>query len=102
MAPRNLGHTQCTLLYFTCFDNVPSHYKVEDFCREVFELLVNTPEYCCDKLQHHLDKTGRSYQRLVLDLAAGTNMNVACDFYLGSVITFGSANYADKAETKDR
>ena len=68
----------------TCFDNVPSHYKVEDFCREVFELLVNTPEYCCEKLQRHLDKTGRSYQQLVLDLAAGTNMNAACDFYLGA------------------
>ena len=34
----------------TCFDNVASHYKVEDFCREVFKLLVNTPEYCCEKL----------------------------------------------------
>ena len=66
------------------FDNVPSHYKVEDFCREVFELLVNTPEYCCEKLQRHLDKTGRSYQWLVLDLAAGANMNTACDFYLGA------------------
>ena len=33
----------------TSSDNVPSHYKVEDFCREVFELLVNTPEYCCEK-----------------------------------------------------
>ena len=61
----------------TCFDNVPSHYKVEDFCREVFELLVNTPEYCCEKLQPHLDKTERSYQQLVLDLAAGGNMNAA-------------------------
>ena len=69
----------------TCFDNVLSHYKVEDFCREVFELLVNTPEYCCEKLQPHLDKTGRLYQRLVLDLAAGANMNAACDFYLGTV-----------------
>ena len=61
----------------TCFDNVPSHYKVKDFCREVFELLVNTPEYCCEKLQPHLDKTERSYQWLVLDLAAGGNMNAS-------------------------
>ena len=70
--------------FLTCFDNVPSHYKVEDFCREVFELLVNTPEYCCEKLQPHLDKTEMSYQRLVLDLAASCAMNAACDFYLGA------------------
>ena len=62
-----------------------SHYKVEDFCREVFELLVNTPEYCCEKLQPHLDKTERLYQWLVLDLAANGNMNAACDFYLDAV-----------------
>ena len=68
----------------TCFDNVWSHYKVEDFCREVFKLLVNTPEYCCEKLQCHLDKTETSYQRLVLDLAAGANMNAACNFYLAA------------------
>ena len=68
----------------TCFDNLLSHYKVEDFCREVFNLLVNTPEYCWEKLQHHLDKTGRSYQQLVLDLAAGANMNTACNFYSGA------------------
>ena len=68
----------------TCIDNVPGHYKVEDFSREVFQALVNTPNYYCDKLQRHLDKTERSYQRLVLDLAAGANMNAACDFYLGA------------------
>ena len=68
----------------TCFDNIPGHYKVEDFAREVFETLVSTPDYYCDKLQRHLDKTERSYQRLVLDLAAGADMNAACDFYLGA------------------
>ena len=68
----------------TCIDNVPGHYKVEDFSREVFEALVNTPDYYCHKLQRHLDKTERSYQRLVLDLAAGAHMNSACDFYLGA------------------
>ena len=35
----------------TCIDNVPGHYKVEDFSREVFESLVSTPDYYCDKLQ---------------------------------------------------
>ena len=69
-----------------CIDNVPAHYKVEDFCRDVFELLVNTPDYCCEKLQPHLDKTERSYQCLVLDLVAGTNMNAVCDFYLGTAL----------------
>ena len=68
----------------TCIDNVPGHYKVEDFSREVFEALVSTPDYYCHKLQCHLDKTERSYQRLVLDLAAGAQMNSACDFYLGA------------------
>ena len=68
----------------TCIDNVPGHYKVEDFAREVFEALVNTPDYYCQKLQQHLDKTERSYQRLLLDLAAGANMNATCDFYLGA------------------
>ena len=50
----------------------------------MFEALVNTPDYYCEKLQWHLDKTERSYQRLLLDLAAGANMNAACDFYLGA------------------
>ena len=50
----------------------------------MFELLVNTPEYWCEKLQRGLDKTERSYQYLVLDLAAGANMNATCDFYLGT------------------
>ena len=68
----------------TCIDNIPGHYKVEDFTREVFEALVNTPDYYCQKLQQHLDKTERSYQRLLLDLASGANMNAACDFYLGA------------------
>ena len=68
----------------TCIDNVPGHYKVEDFSREVFESLVSTPDYYCDNLQRHLDKSERSYQRLVLDLAAGAHMNAACDFYLGA------------------
>ena len=34
-----------------CIDNVLAHYKVQDFARDVFELLVNIPEYCCEKLQ---------------------------------------------------
>ena len=71
-----------------CIDNVPAHYKVQDFARDVFEFLVNTLEYCCEKLQAGLDKTERSYQHLVLDLAAGTNMNAACDFYLGAASLF--------------
>ena len=45
---------------------------------------MNTPNYYCHKLQCHLDKTERSYQRLLLDLAAGAQMNSTCDFYLGA------------------
>ena len=45
---------------------------------------MNTPDYYCNKLQCHLDKTERSYQRLVLDLAAGADMNAAFDFFLGA------------------
>ena len=49
-------------LLLKCIDNVPAHYKVQDFVRDVFELLVNTLEYCCEKLKAGLDKTERSYQ----------------------------------------
>ena len=80
---RQAGPYAAYMSLLTCIDNVPGHYKVEDFSREVFESLVSTPDYYCDKLQRHLDKTERSYQRLVLDLAAGAHMNAACDFYLG-------------------
>ena len=45
---------------------------------------MSTPDYYCDKLQRHLDKTERSYQRLVLDLAAWADMNATSDFYLGA------------------
>ena len=82
---RKAGPHAAYMSLLTCIDNVPAHYKVEDFSREVFEALVNTLDYYCDKLQCHLDKTERSYQRLVLDLAAGANMNATCDFYLGMV-----------------
>ena len=33
-----------------CIDNVPGYYSVEDFAREVFEMLVNTPNACAQKL----------------------------------------------------
>ena len=62
---RQAGPYAAYMSLLTCIDNVPGHYKVEDFSREVFEALVNTPDYYCHKLQRHLDKTERSYQRLV-------------------------------------
>ena len=67
-----------------CIDNVPAHYRVEDFAREVLQLLVNTPEACAKELKAHLHKTTRSYKKLILDLANEEDMNSACDFYLGA------------------
>ena len=67
-----------------CIDNVPAHYRVEDFALEVLQLLVNTPEACAKELKAHLHKTMRSYKKLILDLANEEDMNSACDFYLGA------------------
>ena len=44
-----------------CIDNVPAHYTVQDFAREVLQLLVETPKSCVEKLEKHLEKTTRSY-----------------------------------------
>ena len=67
-----------------CIDNIPAHYQVEDFAREVLQLLVNTLEACAKELKAHLHKTTRSYKKLILDLANEEDMNAACDFYLGA------------------
>ena len=67
-----------------CIDNVPAHYRVEDFVCEVLQLLVNTPEACAKELTAHLHKTTRSYKQLILDLANKQEMNAATDFYLGA------------------
>ena len=100
---RKAGPYATYMSLLTCIDNVLAHYKVDDFSREVFEALVNTPDYYCDKLQCHLDKTERLYQRLVLDLVAGTNMNATCDFYLGMAsLHLGHAYHVNKAETTHR
>ena len=45
------GHYVVYILLLKCIDDVPAHYQVQDFARDVFELLVNTSEYCCEKLQ---------------------------------------------------
>ena len=42
-----------------CIDNVPGYYSVEDFAREVFEMLVNTPNACAQKLGNHIH--GQNY-----------------------------------------
>ena len=67
-----------------CIDNVPAHYRVEDFAHEVLQLLVNTLEACAKELKAHLHKTTRLYKKLILDLANEDDMNAACDFYLGA------------------
>ena len=76
------------LLYFVsllkCIDNIPAHYRVEDFAHEVLQLLVNTLEACAKELRPHLHKTTRSYKKLILDIANEEEMNAACNFYLGA------------------
>ena len=67
-----------------CIDNVPVHYRVEDFAREVLQLLVNTPETCAKELTAHLHKTIRSYKKLIPDLVNEEEMNVACNLYLSA------------------
>ena len=74
----------CFVSLLKCIDNVPAHYRVEDFACEVLQLLVNTPEACAKELRPHLHKTTRSYKKLILDLANEEEMNMACDFYLGA------------------
>ena len=57
---------------------------MEEFAREVLQLLINTPEACAKELKAHLHKTTRSYKKLILDLVNEEDMNSACDFYLGA------------------
>ena len=66
-----------------CIDNVPAHYTVEDFACEVLQLLVETPKSCAEKLEKHLEKTTRSYQKLCQDLYSEQDMNTGTDFYMG-------------------
>ena len=67
-----------------CIDNVPGHYTVQDFAREVLQLLVETPKSCAEKLEKHLEKTTRSYQKLCQDLYNEKDMNCGTDFYMGA------------------
>ena len=67
-----------------CIDNVPGHYTVQDFAHEVLQLLVETPKSCAEKLEKHLEKTTRSYQKLCQDLSNEQDMNSATDFYMGA------------------
>ena len=67
-----------------CIDNVPAHYTVQDFAREVLQLLVETPKSCAEKLEKHLEKTTRSYQKLCQDLYNEQDMNTGTDFYMGA------------------
>ena len=58
----------CFVSLLKCIDNVPAHYRVQDFAHEVLQLLVNTLEACAKELHPHLHKTTRSYKKLILDL----------------------------------
>ena len=67
-----------------CIDNVPAHYTVRDFAREVLQLLVETPKSCAEKLEKHLEKSMRSYQKLCQDLYNEEDMNCGTDFFMGA------------------
>ena len=67
-----------------CIDNVPAHYTVRDFAREVLQLLVETPKSCAEKLEKHLEKSTRSYQKLCQDLYNEEDMNCGTDFFMGA------------------
>ena len=67
-----------------CIDNIPAHYTVQDFAREVLQILVETPKSCAEKLKKHLEKTTRSYKKLCQDLYNEKDMNCGTDFYMGA------------------
>ena len=67
-----------------CIDNIPAHYTVEGFAREVLQILVETPKSCAEKLKKHLEKTSRSYKKLCQDLYNEKDMNCGTDFYMGA------------------
>ena len=39
-----------------CIDNIPAHYTVQDFAREVLQILVETPKSCAEKLKKTFGK----------------------------------------------
>ena len=57
---------------------------MQDFAREVLQLLVETPKSCAEKLEKHLEKTTRSYKKLCQDLYNERDINCGTDFYMGA------------------
>ena len=72
----------------SCLDNVPTGFLLSDLTRCVYSFLLENPEETAEKLNEHLNKTTRSYKKLVLDLGQRRAMNSAIDFYVGAARLF--------------
>ena len=71
---------------------------MQDSAREILQFLVETPKSCAKKLEKHLEKTTRSYQKLCQDLSNDQDMNCGTDFY---IIISQYPHNAYKAQTSE-
>ena len=69
----------------TCIDNVPDDYPFKFVTRALLHKLVTNWKTMSRVLKRHLDKSKRSYQKLVLDLSKDEKMNAATDFYVAGL-----------------
>ena len=69
----------------TCIDNVPDDYPLKFVTRALLHKLVTDWKSMSRVLKRHLDKSKRSYQKLVLDLSKDQKMNAATDFYVAGL-----------------
>ena len=69
----------------TCIDNVPDDYPFKFVTRALLHKLVTDWKNMSRLLKRHLDKSKRSYQKLVLDLLKDEKMNAATDFYVAAL-----------------
>ena len=69
----------------TCIDNVPDDYPFKYVTRALLHKLVTDWKTMSRLLKRHLDKSKRSYQKLVLDLSKDEKMNAATDFYVAAL-----------------
>ena len=69
----------------TCIDNVPDDYPFKYVTRALLHKLVTDWKTMSGLLKRHLDKSKRSYQKLVLALSKDEKMNAATDFYVAAL-----------------